>query len=97
MVEFFKDVDLNQNLEVVDRIVKLFKKMESAQISHGDMKATNIIIDNKRPVLIDLDAMRKHISKTRFLHFQREDKKRFFKNLSAIPEVDKLFEKHIAI
>ena len=97
IVEFFKDVDLNQNLEVVDRIVEVFKKMESSQISHGDMKATNIIIDNKSPVLIDLDAMRKHISKTRFLHFQREDKTRFLKNLSAIPEVDKLFEKHIAI
>jgi tRNA A-37 threonylcarbamoyl transferase component Bud32 len=95
MVDFFKEVDLNQNLEVVDRIVEVFKKMESSRISHGDMKASNIIIDNKRPVLIDLDAMRKHIGKMHFLHSQRKDKKRFLKNLSVIPEADELFRKLI--
>ncbi|MDY6855215.1 MAG: lipopolysaccharide kinase InaA family protein [Thermodesulfobacteriota bacterium] len=97
MIDFFKDFHMSQNLEVVDRIAEVFKKMESSRISHGDMKASNIIIANKMPMLIDLDSMRMHTCKMRFLHFQRKDKERFLKNLSSIPEVDKVFRKLINI
>ena len=50
------------------------------QISHGDMKATNIKLQNNKPVLIDLDSMRQHSQATPALQAHVRDLRRFMQN-----------------
>jgi tRNA A-37 threonylcarbamoyl transferase component Bud32 len=90
-VDFFKGGDLREKKEVARRMVEILKKMESARVSYGDMKATNFIIHKKDPALVDLEAMRVHISPRRFAAFHSKDVRRFLKNWSDAPEVGNLF------
>jgi hypothetical protein len=55
------------------------------------MKGTNIIIRQQEPILLDLDAMRAHISRMRFTFIHHRDVKRFAKNWADTPEVGRLF------
>ncbi|HSF71478.1 MAG TPA: hypothetical protein VLA25_04240, partial [Methylotenera sp.] len=48
------------------------------QISHGDMKATNIKMQGTQPVLIDLDSMRQHRKTNLTAHVR--DLQRFMQN-----------------
>jgi tRNA A-37 threonylcarbamoyl transferase component Bud32 len=89
-VDFFKGSDLHQKLAIAREIAEIFEKLRLARISHGDMKATNIII-HQQPVLVDLDAMHVHINRRRFDAAHRKDIRRFFKNWIGSPEVDALF------
>lgn len=59
-------------------IFKIFKKY---QISHGDLKATNLLIKKKGKIqLIDLDAMQEHSSDEKFQRAFVKDKCRFVEN-----------------
>ena len=49
-----------QRAEAIKNIVTLFYKLHLLQVSHGDMKATNIKMQGAQPVLIDLDSMQQH-------------------------------------
>jgi tRNA A-37 threonylcarbamoyl transferase component Bud32 len=57
---FVQTQDKSQRAEAVKNIVTLFYRLYLLQISHGDMKATNIKMVDNKPVLIDLDSMRQH-------------------------------------
>jgi len=46
--------------ESVKQIVLLFYRLYLLNISHGDMKASNIKVLDNKPMLIDLDSMRQH-------------------------------------
>ena len=94
-VDFFKGSDLHRKLAVARGIAEIFEKLQLARISHGDMKATNIIIHHHQPVLVDLDVMHVHISRRRFDAAHRKDIRRFFKNWIGSPEVDALFRDQI--
>jgi len=66
---------------IVNTLVKLWR----AGYSHGDLKATNILIANGNPVLIDLDATQHH--RSRFFARRRitRDLRRFLKNWKTEP------------
>jgi RIO-like serine/threonine protein kinase len=66
---------------IVNTLVKLWR----AGYSHGDLKATNILIANGNPVLIDLDATQHH--RSRFFARRRitRDLRRFLKNWQTEP------------
>ncbi len=57
---FAQNQNKTKRAEAVKNIVTLFYKLYLLQISHGDMKATNIKMQDTQPVLIDLDSMRQH-------------------------------------
>lgn len=57
---FAQTKNKTQRAEAVKNIVTLFYKLYLLQISHGDMKATNIKMQGTQPVLIDLDSMQQH-------------------------------------
>lgn len=60
-VQFFaSEHDKLKRAEAVKNIVTLFYKLYLLQISHGDMKATNIKMQGTQPALIDLDSMQQH-------------------------------------
>ena len=76
---------------IIDTLSALFK----LNISHGDLKATNILICDETPVLIDLDGMRKHTSEFRFRRACRKDIRRFLKNWQQLPTLQHSFRQQL--
>lgn len=71
--------DLNQS-SLIDALLLLFKKLNTLQISHGDMKATNILMHQNNPYLIDLDGMKQYRLAYFFKKAFLKDYLRFLKN-----------------
>ncbi|HCD06097.1 MAG TPA: hypothetical protein DEQ60_12335 [Methylophaga sp.] len=69
-----------QHPEMIQQISELFEQLRRHHIYHGDLKATNWLVDNQQKIwLIDLDAMQQ-ITKTGFKRLHREDQQRFLRN-----------------
>lgn len=82
VAEYFAQTqDKAQRAEAVKNIVTLFYKLYLLQISHGDMKASNIKMHGTQPVLIDLDSMRQHRNTNITAHVR--DLQRFMQNWHA--------------
>jgi tRNA A-37 threonylcarbamoyl transferase component Bud32 len=61
----------------------LFATLYRERISHGDLKATNLLWQGDRIALIDLDAMRQHATISGFVRSWRGDRARFLRNWPA--------------
>lgn len=59
------------------KIQALFELLKSSQISHGDLKAQNILCADKGPMFIDLDGMKSKQGKKMFLRQYTKDIQRF--------------------
>ena len=81
-----------QQSSVVEEINVSFNKMYQANISHGDLKATNLMWVNGEVFFIDLDASRQHKIKSVFDVSHSKDKKRFLRNWQDQPELLALFD-----
>lgn len=81
-VEFFADHGMPDTVRslVAQRIAQLFYQLYCLQLEHGDFKATNLLIQDQKPLLIDLDSMQQHACKRSFLRRHVRDVKRFFRN-----------------
>ncbi len=80
----FENLKEGDNLlmaNIVNSLVKLWR----AGYSHGDLKATNILIANGNPVLIDLDATQHHRSRFFARRGITRDLRRFLQNWQAEP------------
>lgn len=77
------------------RLATLLKKLKRARISHGDLKATNFLVDNNTVSIIDLDSMKEHWSETAFRKAWSRDMRRFFKNWPNHQEIRVLFKKYL--
>lgn len=65
----------------LDQINNIFLSLQSCQISHGDFKAQNLLINTQGKIsLIDLDSMKQHKSDKAFQRAFDKDKKRFIRN-----------------
>ncbi len=85
-LEFFsKTSDSLLQAEAITNIVNLFYRLHLLQISHGDMKASNIKVVNSAPLLIDLDSMQQHRFDLPALKAHARDLKRFMHNWQAMP------------
>lgn len=76
---------------VAQEINAAFSKMEAAKLSHGDMKASNLIWSNQKLFFIDLDAAQQHRSLLSWTAAHHKDRKRFKKNWAGSAELLKLF------
>lgn len=80
--------------EIAARLERLFRRMARLKITHGDMKASNFILrENRFPVLIDLDGMRRHDSDASYRGAHDRDRERFMKNWRERPELAMCFSK----
>ncbi len=80
--------------EIAARLERLFQKLSSERITHGDMKATNFILrHNRNPVLIDLDGMMQHRRDADYEKAHQKDLARFMKNWQKRPELQACFAK----
>jgi serine/threonine-protein kinase RIO1 len=61
-------------------VANLVRQLIKANISHGDMKATNIIVTSHGLKLIDLDAMQIHASHTKTVTAINADISRLLRN-----------------
>jgi tRNA A-37 threonylcarbamoyl transferase component Bud32 len=73
---------------VISKVVKLLKNLAKLNITHGDLKATNILLDQQlSPVLIDLDGATLHLSLDSMHAAWKKDMHRFLKNFKNHPEM----------
>ena len=95
-LEFFQQNNspsLRNCSNIAARIVNIFRQLDTAGLSHGDMKATNIIIHAQLPYLIDLDGLHKHIFFYNHNHAYQKDIHRFLQNWKNSPAVLTMFTK----
>ena len=85
------EMSVQQQREVGTAIKYAFEQMHIHKLSHGDMKASNLLWVDGELYFIDLDAARKHLSRFGWQAAHRKDKKRFFKNWRDKPELFQLF------
>lgn len=65
----------------LEQIKNIFLLLESHQVSHGDLKAQNLLINSRGEILlIDLDSMKEHKNSAVFQRAFDKDKKRFIRN-----------------
>lgn len=77
---FANTSDKLKRAEAIKNIAELFYRLCLLQISHGDMKATNIKMLENKPVLIDLDSMSQHQLSFYAERAHIKDLKRFMRN-----------------
>jgi len=65
---------------VTQQIRHIFDIFSQNRLSHGDMKATNLLRSGDEIFLIDLDVAKQHHSHLAFLKANKRDKKRFCRN-----------------
>jgi len=63
------------------QISNLFETLNKFKISHGDFKASNLLINSSGEIsLIDLDSMHEHMNHALFQRAHNKDKNRFLRN-----------------
>ncbi len=76
-------------------ITNVLSTLARYKVRHGDMKATNILIRDRHPCLVDLDAMCEYKSATAFRHAHRRDVRRFLANWPADSTIRALFAEQL--
>ncbi len=74
------EIDKARFEESIELFRNLFRTMHTYSISHGDTKASNFIVKEGELVVLDLDAMKRHQSRSSFSEKFSKDLKRFQKN-----------------
>ncbi|MBV1876233.1 MAG: phosphotransferase [Pseudomonadales bacterium] len=76
----------------LEALAQLLRNLSASRISHGDLKATNFLMAEDGPVIIDLDAMREIQDKDSFDKAFNSDLTRFMKNWEDQPELESQFK-----
>ena len=85
--------DAEKSDAMIQRVAALLKNLAKLEITHGDLKMTNILIDaHDYPVLIDLDGASEHATLSSLKNAWRKDIQRFLRNFDTLPEVRRKFE-----
>ncbi|MGH8670551.1 MAG: lipopolysaccharide kinase InaA family protein, partial [Burkholderiales bacterium] len=94
--EYFSNAQADQRDAVLENISRLLGTLVRLRISHGDLKAANVVIRNGEPVLLDLDSMREHASSRAFVRTWRRDYQRFMRNWTHDSALFTLFERRLS-
>jgi len=94
---FFQDdaVEAPVKEQVTENFAHLFALFYKLNICHGDCKATNFLLKDNEPWVLDLDAMQECSSPTRFKKLFQIDRQRFLRNWQGDPELQKWFDDHL--
>ena len=76
-------------------IEHLFRSLCRQRISHGDLKATNLLWDGQRVLLIDLDAVVQHRSAAAHARAWRRDRARLLRNWPAGCALQRWLDEHL--
>ncbi len=83
--------------EVKQEIRKLFTNFAKNQLTHGDMKATNLLWSHKQIVVIDLDTATQHKTSLLFVRSHARDKRRFCRNGKLFAEMLAITKKNMSV
>ena len=73
---------------IVERVALLLQNLAKLNMTHGDLKVTNILINpQEQPVLIDLDGTVEHYSASGLHAAWRKEIKRFLENFAQEPDI----------
>jgi len=79
---------------VIQRVCQLLASLQQLEITHGDLKATNMIVnDRQQPVLIDLDGANEHLTLTGLRQAWREEIHRFLCNFVEQPTLAQIMQR----
>ena len=97
--DFFQDatVDAPDKKQVAESFVSLFDLFCKLNIVHGDCKATNFILQENEPWVLDLDAMQECSSPARFKKLFQVDRQRFLRNWQSQPELQQWFDEQLPV
>lgn len=76
-------------------LTTLFATLHRERISHGDLKATNLLWDGRALQVIDLDAMRQHRSAAGHARAWRRDRARLLRNWPADSVLHRWLDAHL--
>ena len=65
---------------VKEQVTEIFNIFAKNRLSHGDMKATNLLWSGQKIALIDLDVAKQHSNSILFARAHARDKRRFKRN-----------------
>lgn len=86
-----RGIDTEFKRVAASKLAKLMYKLRLLQIAHGDMKATNLHVDDTAaPVLIDLDSMRHYRCRWWFERQHVKDLKRLLRNWADRPHIQRM-------
>jgi serine/threonine protein kinase len=74
--------------ELQARVALLLVRMHAAGCVHGDLKASNLLLENGEPLLVDLDALVQLAPGARRDRLQARERTRFLANWPAGEERD---------
>jgi tRNA A-37 threonylcarbamoyl transferase component Bud32 len=78
---------------MIKRISSLLKNVAKIEVTHGDLKITNILVNAaQQPVLIDLDGAAEHSTQSGLRKAWQKELLRFLANFSTNPGLQKKFE-----
>lgn len=81
--------------DVARAIVSLFSSLYALRISHGDLKATNLLVHDGKLFVIDLDAVRQHRSQHSYARAWRRDRERLLRNWPASCVLHRWLDGHL--
>lgn len=77
---------------MAEKIALMLKNLQKLDLSHGDLKQTNILVDDTgQPVFIDLDGAREHMSLVSLRSAWQKEIKRFLLNFQEQPDLREKF------
>ncbi len=91
--EYFKPhhVDLTQGYKIAQKIMNILRDLVKKKIYHGDLKASNILINQQGVWLIDLDAVQFYQTNFYFKSRAQKDNERFMRNWQGQSMIKDLF------
>lgn len=75
----------------LEALTEILHHLSKSRISHGDLKATNFVMSDHGPIILDLDAMKEHRTRQGFRRAFRRDLDRFMQNWQDRPELANRF------
>ena len=73
----------------------LINSLHQLNISHGDLKISNFIVNDLKASILDLDSMKQHKGEDEFEKARAKDINRFFKNWLNAPTIEALFNNQL--
>lgn len=79
---------------LIQSVCQLLASLQQLEITHGDLKATNMIVNHKQqPVLIDLDGANEHLTLSGLHHAWRDEMQRFLRNFDDMPALLQIMQR----
>lgn len=85
--------DTEKTTRMTKAIAKLFTRVKTLKLTHGDLKITNILVNPQdNPVLIDLDGAKEHWLLGQLKRTWKKEYRRFLKNFHEMPSILERFK-----